>query len=248
MCPRTHRGRSVSKEGIPLGSIPQLLEQTRHPDLAPRDAQQARRRGARKPDLDKILKAGAAGGPSRLRKAIERIRRRDPNLGEGEILKRTAELKLTNWHRPWAPEEKNYILEHAREFSVVEMARNLGRTPQAVYQMLWRNKESARVRDGYTQQDLAQIFHVAPKKVREWVRLGWLTPCQGRIKDRGLNRFLEEHRDAVDAARIDKEYRLWFLDAGLRHDGTHHAEAARPPEQNLKERVEPATQAPSSQS
>lgn len=230
-----------------MGSTPQLLEQTRQPNLAPRDARQAPRRGARKPDIDKILKAGAAGGPSRLRKAIERIRRRDPNLGEGEILKRTAELKLTNWHRLWTPDERNYILEHAREFSVVEMARNLGRTPQAVYQMLWRNKESARVRDGYTQRDLAQIFHVAPKKVREWVRLGWLTPCQGRIKDRGLNRFLEEHRDAVDAARIDKEYRLWFLDAGLRDNGTRHAEAAQPPGQGLKERVEPATQAPSSQ-
>lgn len=229
-----------------MGSAPQLLEQTRQPDQAPGDAQQTQRRRTRKLDLDKILKAGAAGGPSRLRKAIERIRRRDPNLGEGEILRRTAELKLTNWHRPWAPEEKNYILEHAREFSVVEMARNLGRTPQAVYQMLWRNKESARVRDGYTQRDLAQIFHVAPKKVREWVRLGWLTPYQGRIKDRGLNRFLEEHRDVVDAARIDKEYRLWFLDSGLRHNGTHHVEAARPPEQSLKERVEPATQAPSS--
>ncbi len=233
--------------GLPLGSAPQLLEQARQPDLAPGDARQARRRGTRKLDLDEILKAGAAGGPSRLRKAIERIRRLDPNLGEGEILKRTAELKLTNWHRPWAPEEKNYILEHAREFSVVEMARNLGRTPQAVYQMLWRNKESARVRDGYTQRDLAQIFHVAPKKVREWVRLGWLTPCQGRIKDRGLNRFLEEHRDAVDAARIDKEYRLWFLDAGLRDNGTRHSEAAKPPEQGLKERVESAMQAPSSQ-
>lgn len=230
-----------------MGSALQVLEQTRQPDQAHCDAQQARRRGARKLDLDEILKAGAAGGPSRLRKAIERIRRRDPNLGEGEILKRTAELKLTNWHRPWAPEEKNYILEHAREFSVVEMARNLGRTPQAVYQMLWRNKESARVQDGYTQRDLAQIFHVAPKKVREWVRLGWLTPCQGRIKDRGLNRFLEEHRDAVDAARIDKEYRLWFLDAGLRHDGPRRAEATRPPEQSLKESVESAMQVPSSQ-
>jgi hypothetical protein len=230
-----------------LGNSPQLLEQIRQPDLALRAARQPRRRRPRRSELDKILRAGAAGGPSRLRKAIERIRRRDPNLGEGEILKRTAELKLTNWYRPWTSEEKDYILDHAREFSVVEMARNLGRTPEAVYQMLWRNKESARVRDGYTQQDLAQIFHVSPRKVRRWVRRGWLTPCEGRIKDRGLNRFLKEHRDAVDAARIDKEYRLWFLDAGLREDRTHHAESVRPPEHSSREHVEPATQVPSSQ-
>jgi hypothetical protein len=227
-----------------LGSAPQSFEQTWQPDVVLRDGRRLRRRGARKFELDKILKAGAAGGPSKLRKAIERTLRLNPQLSEREILKRTAELKLTNWYRPWALEEKDYVLEHAREFSIVEMARNLGRTPEAVYQMLWRNKESARVRDGYTQQDLAQIFHVSPKKVREWVRLGWLTTCAGRIKDRGLNRFLKEHRDAVDAARIDKEYRLWFLDVGLQDEGAHSCDSSRTSDQTLKEHVEPATQSP----
>jgi len=210
-----------------LGSAPQLSEQSRPSNLPPRDPPRPTRRAGWNPKLDEILKAGAAGGPSKLRRAIERILRLNPQLTEREILKRTAELKLTNWYRPWTSEEKDYVLEYARELSVVDIARNLRRTPPAVYQMLWRNGESARVQDGYTQRDLAQIFHVSPKKVQQWVSLGWLTPYGRRIKDRGLNRFLKEHRDEIDAARIDKEFRLWFLDFGLQDDGTPPPESSR---------------------
>jgi hypothetical protein len=197
-----------------LGSATHLFEQTRRPNLPRRDTSGPGQHETWNPELDGILKAAAAGGPSKVRRAIERILRLNPQLTEQQILKRAAQLKLTNWYRPWSAEEKDYVLEYARELSVAEMARNLRRTSEAVYQMLWRNGESARVRDGYTQGDLAQIFHMLPKKVREWISLGWLTPCGGRIKDRGLNRFLKEHRDEIDPSRIDKEFRLWFLDVG----------------------------------
>jgi hypothetical protein len=54
------------------------------------------------PELDEILKAGAAGGPSKLRRAIEKIRQLGPELSRRRILKRTAELNLTSWKSPWA--------------------------------------------------------------------------------------------------------------------------------------------------
>ena len=203
-----------------MGTAPHLLEQTGRPNLPRLGGPRPSPSAGWNPEHDEILKAGAACGPSKLRRAVERIRRLNPQLSERQILRRTTDLNLTNWYRVWTAEEKDFILEHARELSVVEMARTLRRSPQAVAQMLWRNGESRRVQDGYTRQDIAQIFHVSPRKVRKWIRLGWITPCGGRIKDRGLNRFLKEHPEVIDFSRIDKEYRLWFLDVGLEDDGT----------------------------
>jgi hypothetical protein len=220
-----------------LGSAPQLSQQLPRSKLPRRPLRGPTGQRGRNRDLDEILKAAAAAGPSKLQRAIERILRLNPQLNERQIHKRTAELKLTNWYRPWSAEEKDYVLEYARELSVVEMARNLRRTPEAVSQMLWRNGESVRVKDGYTRQDLAQIFHVSPKKVRGWISLGWLTPCGGRIKDRGLNRFLKEHRDQIDLGRIDREFRLWFLDASLQDDGAGSCEGASARQLGLNERV-----------
>lgn len=210
-----------------MGSAPQLLEQTQRSNLSGPHGPRSSPPEGWNPKLDEILKASAAAAPSKLRRAVERIRRLNPQLSERQILRRTAELKLTNWYRAWTMEEKDYILEHARELSAVEMARTLKRSPQAVAQMLWRHGESRRVRDGYTQQDIAQIFHVSPRKVRKWISFGWLTPCGGRIKDRGLNRFLKEHRDDIDFSRIDKEYRLWFLGFDRQDDGTPPPESPR---------------------
>ena len=174
-----------------------------------------------RPALDAILKSGAAGGPSRLHKSIQRIREQDPELSVKKILKRTAELRLTSWKSPWTEEEKTYVLDHAREFSVADIARHLGRTAGAVYQLLWRNGESAKFQDGYTQRELAEALHVSPRKVRRWVRLGWLMLYQGRVKDRSLKRFLEGHSDEIDTRQLESDLRLWLRDLGLREGATH---------------------------
>lgn len=203
-----------------MGNAPQFSEQSQQPNWSP--------------ELDEILKSGAAGGPSRLRRAVERIRHLDPGLGEQQILKRTAELNLTRWNRPWTSEEKAYVLDHAREFSVADIARRLGRTPRAVYQLLWRSRESAKFQDGYTQRELAQALHVSPRKVRQWVRLGWLVLYQGRVKDRSLQRFLAGHSDEIDASRLDKDLRLWLRDLGLRDADPHPQQWLSRRQQSLK--------------
>jgi hypothetical protein len=166
--------------------------------------------------LDAILKSGAASGPSRLQRAIQRIKQMEPHLSVKRILKRTAELHLTSWKNPWSSEEKAFVLDHAREFSAPEIARRLGRTPLAVYLALCRNGESAKFQDGYTQGELAQVLHVSPRKVRRWVRLRWLTLYQGRVKDRSLQRFFEGHSDEIDVRRLENDLRLWLRDLGLR--------------------------------
>ncbi len=211
------------RKEVRLGTQPQLSHQGLQPNWSP--------------ELDKILRSGAAGGPSKLQRAIETVRQMDPRLSERKILKRTAELNLTNWKSPWTSEEKAYVLDHAREFSVADIARRLGRTPRAVYQLLWRSRESAKFQDGYTQYELAQALHVSPRKVRQWVRLGWLILYQGRIKDRSIERFLKEHSDEIDPMRLEKDFCLWLRDLGLREGATHSRQWLRMRQQSLKERV-----------
>jgi hypothetical protein len=206
-----------------LGTQPQLSHQGLQPNWSP--------------ELDKILKSGAAGGPSKLQRAIQTVRQLGPQLSKRKILKRTAELNLTNWKSPWTSEEKAYVLDHAREFSVADIARRLGRTPRAVYQQLWRSRESAKFQDGYTQYELAQALHVSPRKVRQWIHLGWLILYQGRVKDRSLERFLKEHSDEFDAVRLEKDFRLWLRDLGLREVATHSRQWLRTRKQSLKEHV-----------
>lgn len=156
--------------------------------------------------------------------AVQRIKAQDPDLNVIQILRRTAELDLSSWKNPWTEEEKSFVLDHAREFSVADIAKRLGRTPGAVYQVLWRSRESAKFQDGYTQGELAQALHVSPRKVRRWVQLGWLILYQGRVKDRSLERFLEGHSDEIDCRRLETDLRLWLRDLGLRENGDHSRE------------------------
>ena len=192
------------------------------------------RQGKWSPAIDAILKSGAALGPSRLDKSIRQIRKQDPNLSLTRLLKRTAELRLTNWKTPWSEEEKSYVLENAREFPVNDLARRLGRTPRAIYLLLLRRGESAKFQDGYTQAQLAEALHVSRRKVREWVRLGWLLLYQGRVKDRALKRFLEGHSDEIDARRLESDVRLWLEDLGFYADAAHPAQWFIKRKQSLK--------------
>jgi len=195
------------------------------------------RPGKWNPAIDAILKSGAAYGRSRLQQSIERIRKMRPDLSGRSILRRTAELNLTSWNRPWSQEDKAFVLENAREFPVTDLAKRLGRTSKAVYQLLWKSGESAKFQDGYTQTELAEALHVSPRKVRGWVRLGWLTLYQDRIKDRSLVRFLEGHSDEIDAKRLESDVRLWLLDLGFHEDATHSVRWFRDRKQSMRVRI-----------
>lgn len=189
------------------------------------------------PAIDAILKSGAAYGRSRLQRSIERVRKIRPDLSGRSILKRTAELKLTRWNQPWTEEDKAFVLENAREFPVSDLAKRLGRTPKAVYQLLWKSGESAKFQDGYTQRDLAEALRVSPRKVRQWVTLGWLVLYQGRVKDRSLKRFLEGHSDEIDPRRLESDMRLWLEDLGFHAAPAHSWQWFRNRKQTLKPHV-----------
>ena len=187
-------------------------------------------------NLDELLKAGATA-PSKLRRTIRRIREQHPEVNLQQILRRTAELGLSSWKNNWTEEEKAFVLDHAREFSVTDIAHRLGRTPRAVYQLLWRSRESAKFQDGYTQCELSRVLRVSSRKVRQWVRLGWLVLYQGRVKDRSLERFLKEHSGEIDTERLESDLRLWLRDLGLREGATHPRKWLSTRQQSLKEHV-----------
>ena len=186
------------------------------------------------PAIDAILKSGAAIGPSRLDKSIRQIRERNPHLSLHRLLKRTAELRLTSWKTPWSDKDTAFVLENAREFPVDDLARRLGRTPRAVYLLLLRRGESTRFQDGYTQAELAEALHVSRRKVRRWVRLDWLMLYQGRIKDRSLKRFLEEHSDEIDPRHLENDVRTWLEGLGFQAEAVHSAVWFTKRKQSLK--------------
>jgi len=206
-----------------LGSQSQIHEQARQ--------------GKWNPAIDAILKSGAALGPSRLDKSVRQIRKQDPNLSLTRLLKRTAELRLTNWKTPWSGEDKSYVLENAREFPVDDLARRLGRTPRAVYLLLLRRGESAKFQDGYTQAQFAEALHISRRKVRHWVRLGWLTLYQGRVIDRSIRRFLEGHSDKIDTRRLESDVRIWLEELGFHAESAHSWQWFRDRKQSLKPHV-----------
>jgi hypothetical protein len=156
-------------------------------------------------------------------------------LSEEQIRKRTAELHLTRWSAPWTQEEVDFVLERAREFAVADIARELGRTPKGVYVKLWKIRISARFQDGYTQGELVQALHISRRKLRRWIRVGWLTLYERRIKDRALVRFLEEHSDEIDIARLDRDFRLWLRSLGLQESEPSRRRLPKTVLQSLKE-------------
>lgn len=218
-----------------MGNALQIFEPTPQSNLAYPNVPNGRPRRAWDPHFDEILKAGAAGGPSKLRRAIARIKRLDPRLNEEQIRKRTAELHLTRWSAPWTHEEVDFVLERAREFAVADIARELGRTPKGVYVKLWKIHISARFQDGYTQGELVQALHISRRKLRRWIRLGWLTLYERRIKDRALVRFLEGHSEEIDVARLDKDFRLWLRSLGLQESEACPRRLPKTVLQSLKE-------------
>ena len=228
-------GEVCLEGGLPLGSAQQIFQPTPQLELSYPDIPNAHPQPAWDPDFDGILKAGAAAGPSKLRRAIERIKKLDPRLGEEQILKRTVELDLTRWSTPWTQEEVDFVLDRAREFAVADIARELGRTPKGVYVKLSKRKISARFQDGYTQGDLVQALHVSRRKLRRWIRLGWLTLYERRIKDRALVRFLEAHSEEIAVDRLDKEFRLWLNSLGLHENKSCPRRLPKTMLQSLKE-------------
>ena len=107
----------------------------------------------------------------------------------------------------WTAAEDRELLMGLGSRTVAWLARQLGRTRTAVEMRARRLEMSWRVRDGFTQQSLAECFGVMPAKVAQWVQMGSLTLCEGRITEEDVRRFIRLHPAEYDLRRVDQ---LWF--------------------------------------
>lgn len=67
---------------------------------------------------------------------------------------------------------------------------------------------SARISEGYSRTDLAELLGASPTSVRRWERLGWLVfGCYGRASEASVRRFVKMHPDQYQLSFVDE---AWF--------------------------------------
>jgi len=124
------------------------------------------------------------------------------------ILSRAAMLGLSACiRRPWTGAEVETLQERLGELSKSEIARHLGRSYYSVKARIASMRLSSRISDGYSQQDVQQLFGVGANRVRLWITRGWLQMYKGRVTEKSLERFLRQHSEEYQLSRVDE---TWF--------------------------------------
>jgi hypothetical protein len=166
------------------------------------------------PELDAIIREGYARGWCGAREAINKIQQLHPKWRSHLIWERAEHLGVAGRHvnerPPWSASDDAMLMDFAQEQSVGTLARWLHRTKASVR---WRFSvlgESARVRDNYTQEELARDLRVSPKTVRNWVTAGVLELRDGRITHESLEEFCQKHPSEIHFEILDKEMQRWL--------------------------------------
>lgn len=123
------------------------------------------------------------------------------------IISRAAELRLNAPRRPWSEEEIVLLTELAGTLSKASIARRLGRSYWSVKGAFARLEFSARVVEGFTREDVAELLGASPRTIRGWIAREWLFVRDGRITELSLRRFLREHSEEYSLSRVDE---TWF--------------------------------------
>lgn len=124
------------------------------------------------------------------------------------ITDRAASLGVARMQqRAWTPSEIERLRELIGTAGRKTIAQKLGRTEYSVKAELRKLRLSLQCRDGYTRTDLANVLCASPKTVRRWERMGWLTTVNDRFPEHAVRRFLFNHPDQYQLARVDD---AWF--------------------------------------
>jgi hypothetical protein len=163
------------------------------------------------------------------------------------ILNRAATLGLAFCQRrPWTVDEIDMLREQAGSITPGAIAEKLNRTHASVRAKLKQLEISARISEGYTQDDLRYLLGVSPKSIKKWMAWGWLRDVAGRIPEASVVRFLRQHSDQYHLSRVEE---AWFK--GLIFPAFNHITQPRTTTQESdvnstyhKEACIPAHQAP----
>jgi hypothetical protein len=124
------------------------------------------------------------------------------------ILSRAVQLGLSfSTRRPWTEEEFKVLEERAGQESVKALAIRLKRTHSSVKAKLKKVGLSARLSEGYTQDDLRQLIGASSRSIRLWLASGWLRMVDGRISEASVLKFLRLHSEQYHLGRVDQ---AWF--------------------------------------
>ena len=168
------------------------------------------------PELDAIIREEYARGWSGAREAINKIQRLHPKWWSHVVWDRAKELGVTGRYvkdrPPWSAADDAKLMDFAQEQSVETLAQWLHRSKAAVRSRFSVLGESARVRDNYTQKELARDLRVSPKTVRGWEALGALKRRDGRITHDSLVEFCQKHGSEINFEILDKEMQRWLRD------------------------------------
>lgn len=162
------------------------------------------------PEQDEMLREGYRS--SRNRADISGVLTRVCTLTgfpRHEAKQRARELELTvNPNTYWSKEHVEFLMNHAGEKSMSQIAKILGRSYRSVRAKVSSVGISGQLRDGYSGRDLASIFGVAEETVGKWERRKWLSRGHNaKFSDASLQTFIRQHPAEYDLRRVDQ---VWF--------------------------------------
>jgi DNA-binding CsgD family transcriptional regulator len=120
---------------------------------------------------------------------------------------RAAALGLGQSRKRWSESEVEVLSEAAGRLSKAAIAKKLNRTYWSVKAEFSKLELQSRLRDGYSQGDVAYLLGASPRSVRKWVRSGWLRLQGSRITEASLSRFIRTHAEEYQLSRVDE---AWF--------------------------------------
>ncbi len=159
-------------------------------------------------ELDQQLFARSAG--LGLSAAVSEIRGKT-GWSRAAIVRRAHKLGVATGERgersPWTEADRNFLAQSIRHVPVKAIARELGRTENAVWCKIWEEGLRAAYEEDYSQRELCRRLHVRAPSVRGWIEKGWLKLGRNdRVKDRSLKAFFQEHGNKLNWERVDRAW------------------------------------------
>jgi hypothetical protein len=191
---------------------------------SPTLSREKRRQYVWTPQLDALLEQGYRTGHASRRFAFSRIQKLT-GWPRQACWDRARKLGLTARRssplRRWSTEEDQYLRNIAGARNIWVIAQKVNRSVAAIRTRLRRiNLSSARVREGLTKSDLAELLGRSKKTVQIWIDRGWLKGCREgtlrvddtiRVFERDLLEFWQNHPEEILFHRWSREGLEWFL-------------------------------------
>jgi DNA-binding transcriptional regulator YiaG len=176
------------------------------------------------PQLDALLEQGYRTGRASRRFAFSRIQKLT-GWPRQACWDRARKLGLTARRRSplrrWSTEEDQCLKNFAGTRNIWVIAQKVNRSVAAIRSRLRRiHLSSARVREGLTKSDLAELLGRSKKTIQIWIDRGWLKGCREgtlrvddtiRFFERDLLEFWQNHPEEILFHRWSREGLAWFL-------------------------------------